>query len=110
MLDPVAVGAGSVAYDETIRSLLAFKPAVIRGNASELISLAGGAASGKGVETQARSIEAVPHIMRLAQQTGAVVAVSGATDYVTDGGEVVAIGGGDARLTHVTGAAAASVR
>ncbi|MEX3693688.1 hydroxyethylthiazole kinase [Paraburkholderia sp. BR14263] len=104
VLDPVAVGAGSAAYDETIRSLLTYKPAVIRGNASELISLAGGEAPGKGVETQARSIDALPYIQRLAQQTCAVVAVSGETDYVTDGSEVVAIGGGDARLARVTGA------
>jgi hydroxyethylthiazole kinase len=33
-----------------------------------------------------------------------VVAVSGEVDYVTDGAQVVAIGGGDARLTRVTGA------
>lgn len=103
VLDPVAFGAGSTEYDEILRSLLEFKPAVIRGNASELISLSGCAAPGKGVETQASSGDAVQHIRRLAESTGAVVAVSGEVDYVTDGAEVCAIAGGDARLTRVTG-------
>lgn len=104
VFDPVAFGAGSTAYDETLRSLLAFKPSVIRGNASELISLAGGAAPGKGVDTQASSSDALAHIQRLAASTGAIVAVSGEVDYVTDGSEVCAIAGGDVRLTRVTGA------
>lgn len=104
VFDPVAFGAGSAKYDQALQSLLAYQPTVIRGNASELIALAGGAATGKGVETQTHSGDALAHIKRLAQSTGAVVAVSGECDYVTDGVNVCAIAGGDARLTQVTGA------
>ncbi|MDL9948645.1 hydroxyethylthiazole kinase [Gordonia sp. ABSL11-1] len=104
VLDPVANGAGATGYDAFVRSLLDHRPSIIRGNASELIALAGGDALGKGVETTADSADAVPHITDLASRTGAVVAVSGPVDYITDGRRVVAVGGGDARLTQVTGA------
>ncbi|RKP47076.1 hydroxyethylthiazole kinase [Pararobbsia silviterrae] len=103
VLDPVAFGAGSPEYDAAIRSLLPFKPTAIRGNASELIALAGGE-GGKGVETTARSDDALPIVQRLAKTTGAIVAVSGPVDYITDGDHVLATRGGDARLTQVTGA------
>jgi len=104
VLDPVAMGAGATEYDAMVSALLAFKPTVIRGNASELIALAGGGAGGKGVETTARSSDAVEFIKALALKTQAIVAVSGPIDYVTDGQQVVSIGGGDIRLTQVTGA------
>ncbi|WP_213813610.1 hydroxyethylthiazole kinase [Glaciihabitans sp. dw_435] len=104
VLDPVAVGSGAPEYDAVIRSLLEFKPAIIRGNASELIALSGGIAGGKGVETTASSDEALEVVVELARATGAVVAVSGPTDYISDGTTTVAIPGGDVRLTQVTGA------
>ncbi|KVD74266.1 hydroxyethylthiazole kinase [Burkholderia sp. ABCPW 14] len=107
VLDPVAVGAGAPEYDAIVRDLLAFKPTVIRGNASELIALAGGAAAGKGVDTTASSENALAFIGDLARRSGAIVAVSGPTDYVTDGVDTLAIAGGDARLTRVTGAGCA---
>ncbi|MCX4090858.1 hydroxyethylthiazole kinase [Nocardia sp. alder85J] len=104
VLDPVAHGAGAGEYDALVRSLLEHRPAIIRGNASELIALAGGDAAGKGVETTADSGQAVAFIAELARRTGAVVAVSGPVDYVCDGARTVAIPGGDVRLTKVTGA------
>ena len=107
VLDPVAVGAGAPPYDAIIHELLAFHPTVIRGNASELIALAGGGAGGKGVDTTAGSNDAIDFIKALAARTGSIVAVSGAVDYVTDGHDIRAIGGGDVRLTQVTGAGCA---
>lgn len=104
VLDPVAVGAGAPVYDGAVRSLLAFRPTVIRGNASELIALSGAGAGGKGVETTAKSDDAVEAIRALSRETGAIVAVSGLTDYITDGARVIAVAGGDRRLTQVTGA------
>jgi hydroxyethylthiazole kinase len=104
VLDPVAIGAGAGDYDKVIRDLLDHKPTVIRGNASELIALASGGAGGKGVETTASSSDAVDFIKDLAKNTGAIVAVSGPTDYITDGESVIAVGGGDKRLTQLTGA------
>jgi hydroxyethylthiazole kinase len=104
VLDPVAMGAGAPEYDAVITSLLAVGPSIVRGNASELIALAGGAVVGKGVDTTADSGDAVTSIAALARATGAVVAVSGPVDYLTDGSRTVAVPGGDARLALVTGA------
>ena len=49
VLDPVAAGATTFRRD-TAAALLALKPTVIRGNASEILALAGTAARGKGVD------------------------------------------------------------
>ncbi|MFF5081597.1 hydroxyethylthiazole kinase [Actinoplanes sp. NPDC000266] len=107
VLDPVAVGAGAVKYDDFVRSLLEWRPAVVRGNASELLALAGGAATGKGVETTVDSADAVGAVSEFARETGTVVAISGPVDYISDGTRTVRVPGGDVRLTKVTGAGCA---
>ena len=104
VLDPVAVGAGAAEYDAVVKSLLEFKPAAIRGNASELIALAGGYGGGQGVETTMTSDQAVPFLEKVAAEIGTIAAVSGATDYITDGKTTYSVSGGDIRLTQVTGA------
>jgi hydroxyethylthiazole kinase len=102
VLDPVAVGA--LAFRTGIATdLLRHRPAVIRGNASEILALAGAAGGGKGVDSTASSDQAVEAARALATRTGAVVAVSGAIDYVTDGTGLIEIPGGDPIMTRVTG-------
>jgi hydroxyethylthiazole kinase len=103
VLDPVAVGA-LAPRTELARRLLDSGPAVVRGNASEIISLAGVAGfAGRGVDSQARPEDAVQPAQALAAQRSTVVAVSGPIDYVTDGTEVVEIPGGHPLMTRVTG-------
>jgi hydroxyethylthiazole kinase len=103
VLDPVAVGA----LEHRTRfaaELLAHRPTVIRGNASEIASLAGMAgAAGKGVDASVSSAVVVEHAQALARSSGAVVAVSGVIDYVTDGEQVIEVPGGDVLMTRVTG-------
>lgn len=65
VLDPVAVGAGATEYDAFVASLLEHRPTVIRGNASELIALAGGDSTGKGVDTTVSSGDAVDAVEAL---------------------------------------------
>jgi hydroxyethylthiazole kinase len=102
VLDPVAVGV--LAFRSGVAaSLLRHRPAVIRGNASEILALAGAQGGGKGVDSTAESSAAVDAARTLAGRTGAVVAVSGATDYVTDGAAMVEIAGGHAIMTRVVG-------
>jgi hydroxyethylthiazole kinase len=103
VLDPVAVGA---LEHRTLlaRELLDHRPAVIRGNASEIASLAGATgAAGRGVDSNMDSGAAVGAAMELARASGAVVAVSGAVDYVTDGRQVLEVSGGNILMTRVTG-------
>ena len=95
VLDPVGCGATRIRTDLAVE-LSRAGPAIIRGNASEILSLAGAAgAGGKGVDSTASSDSALDAAKALARDTGAVVAITGATDYVTDGRIVVAITGGD---------------
>ena len=102
VLDPVGVGA--LPWRRRFaRGLLAYRPGVIRGNGSEILSLAGSADGGKGVDSTASSADALTAAASLATTTGAVVALSGATDFITDGSEVVEVPGGNVMLTRVTG-------
>lgn len=103
VLDPVAVGA--LAHRTAFAAgLLDHAPTVIRGNASEIASLAGMAgAAGRGVDSSVASEAVIEPAKALAGKSGAVVAVSGAVDYVTDGQTVVEVPGGDILMTRVTG-------
>ncbi|WP_308719879.1 hydroxyethylthiazole kinase [Komagataeibacter xylinus] len=108
VLDPVAMGAGVAEYDDIIRRLAACRPAVIRGNASEIMALAGGAATARGVETTASITQAVPLGVALARRSGAIVAISGPEDHVlSPDGQQIIIPGGHRWLTAVTGAGCA---
>ena len=102
ILDPVAAGATGFRRETTAR-LAQLKPAVIRGNASEIMALAGLAAAGKGVDSADSSAAATDAARRLAQETGAVVAVTGAVDYVIDGAVMIGLANGDPMLARVTG-------
>lgn len=103
VLDPVAVGLLSF-RTSVCRELLLTPPAMIRGNASEIIALAGvQGALCRGVESTAESADAVTAAQALAQRTGAAVLVTGETDYATDGLTTIACHNGDEIMTRVTG-------
>lgn len=105
LLDPVAAGATRLRSDAAL-ALLRLKPAVVRGNPGEIMALAGlaGAASAadaeasRGVDSLAGSEAAVAAAVALARQAGTVVALTGETDYVTDGTRLIAITGGHALM------------
>ncbi|MCM0622470.1 hydroxyethylthiazole kinase [Nocardioides bruguierae] len=103
VLDPVAVGAGAPAYDEVMAAVLAAGPSIVRGNASEVVALAGGDGGGSGVDSTMDSSDVVDLVADLARRLGTVVAVSGATDYISDGTRTVAVPGGSAYMPQVTG-------
>lgn len=58
-LDPVAVGALTL-RTEFCRELLALQPAAVRGNASEIMALAGMSGGGRGVDTTDTAAAALP--------------------------------------------------
>ena len=101
-LDPVAVGA--LAYRTRFcQQILTLKPAAIRGNASEILALAGMSAGGRGVDTTDTAASALPAAQALARQTNASVVVTGEVDYVTDGLRTQTLTGGDPMMTRVVG-------
>lgn len=101
VLDPVAHFATGYRR-ETVAELVNLKPAIIRGNASEIIALAGGASAGQGVDSGDTVASAESAAREIAGRTGATVAVTGATDFVTDGARAVRIEGGSALMPRVT--------
>lgn len=101
VLDPVGVGATQFRQD-TCAQLLALRPTVIRGNASEILALAGLGAKGRGADS-ADPVSAAHDAARdLAQRTGSVVAVSGPVDFVTDGPQAFHVRNGHALMPRVT--------
>lgn len=101
VLDPVA--AGALAWRTGIaRTLLDERPTVLRGNASEIMALTGGA-GGKGVDSVDTPEAALDAAIELAGRHGTVVAISGPVDHLTDGTRVVRVANGHPLLTRVTG-------
>jgi hydroxyethylthiazole kinase len=97
VLDPV--GCGATPYrTQTSAALAALAPTIIRANAGEVLSLFGATGAVKGVDSSARSQDTLAAIVALARQSGAVVAVTGDVDYVTDGARVLAVESGDAMM------------
>jgi hydroxyethylthiazole kinase len=110
VLDPVAIGIGSMRTD-LLRQFKAYKPSVIRGNASEILALAGlwGLDGGtdrsnvRGVDSTDQVIAAKAAAVALARWTGGAVAVSGKMDLVTDGSVAVLSHGGSHFMKRITG-------
>jgi hydroxyethylthiazole kinase len=103
VLDPV--GAGATAYrNEVLEQLTTLRPAVIRGNASEIMALAKhGQAQTKGVDSTAQSMQAIDAATFLHQQFGAVICISGETDIIIGSQQQVRLSNGHVMMTRVTG-------
>ena len=111
VLDPVGIGLGALRR-KILRGFQAYRPGVIRGNASEIIALANlwGLASGRARDG-VRGVDATDSVdaaraaaIALALETGGAVAVSGPVDLVTDGHQVIRVRGGSRFLPLITGA------
>jgi len=102
VLDPVGVGATPY-RTRVARDLAGRRPTVVRGNASEILVLAGDRATRtRGVDSTRASDEARDAARALARELGCAVAVTGAVDYVTDGACALAVANGHAMMTRIT--------
>jgi hydroxyethylthiazole kinase len=109
VLDPVGAGATRYRNDAVAALLAVGSPAVIRGNASEVMSVSGVTAQTKGVDSAAAVSDAIDAARNLAARLGAVVCVSGATDHVIDHeGRHARLSNGDSWMTKVTGTGCAA--
>lgn len=102
VLDPV--GAGGLPWrTQVARDLVGLAPpTVIRGNASEILGLAG-AGGGRGVDSTDAAEDALTAARDLGTELGTVVAVSGRTDHLTDGQALLRLSHGHPWMTRVTG-------
>jgi hydroxyethylthiazole kinase len=103
VLDPV--GAGATSYrTRTARDLIkAVPPAIIRGNASEIMALLDSNTKTKGVDSSASSDAAVEIGQALHAECGAAVCISGETDYTIGRMGVIRGRNGHIMMTRVTG-------
>jgi len=103
ILDPV--GAGATPYrTQTVRELVgAGRPTIIRGNASEILALAGDRRTTRGVDSTAASDEALSAAQYLSEKHQCAVSISGAVDYTVEGRRVVKTANGHPMMTRVTG-------
>ena len=101
VLDPVAHFISDYRRGAA-QTLLALNPTIVRGNASEILALAGQAASGKGADSQDSVTAAHGAAKALAAQFGTVVAITGPTDYLTDGIREAQVAGGSSLMPKVT--------
>jgi hydroxyethylthiazole kinase len=103
VLDPV--GAGATSYrTRTARELVkSVPPDIIRGNASEIMALLDGGTKTKGVDSSASSDAALEIGRALHAESGAVVCISGETDYTIGRVGVIRGSNGHVMMTRVTG-------
>ena len=101
VLDPV--GAGATSYrTRTSEALAARRPSVIRGNASEILALAVGTAGTGGVDATHASEDAEESARVLAARRGTVIAMTGSTDFITNGVRTIAVTNGHPMMARVT--------
>jgi hydroxyethylthiazole kinase len=104
ILDPV--GAGATAYRTgSVRHILdQTRIAVIRGNASEVLSLTDSDIKTRGVESSLLlSDDMIDAAGAIARQHDTIVAISGAEDLITDGDRALRVANGVPLMTRVTG-------
>lgn len=102
VLDPVGAGATPLRTSFSWKIIDECHPDVIRGNGSEIMALLNADVRSKGVDSSASSDDALESAKTLAIRTGAVVVISGKTDYITDGTRVETIQNGHPMMTAVT--------
>lgn len=101
ILDPVGAGA-SVLRSQTARDLMVYAD-IIRGNASEIMSLAGDSRQTRGVDATQSVNHAKDAALFLADLTHAAVVVSGALDFIVRGKQQASLNYGSHLMPLVTG-------
>lgn len=110
VLDPVGAGASKLRTETAMQLLEEVKFAVIRGNISEIKTLALGSGTTKGVDadiadrvTEENLDDVVAFAKSFAEKTGAVIAITGAIDIVADDKKAYCIRNGHPMMASVTG-------
>ena len=110
VLDPVGAGASGLRTQTAMQLLEEVKFTVIRGNISEIKTLASGSGTTKGVDadvadkvTEENLDEVVAFAKVFAKKTGAVIAITGAIDIVADSTKAYCIRNGHSMMSSITG-------
>ena len=110
LLDPVGAGASRLRTETAMKLLNEIKFDVIRGNISEIKTLAFGSGSTKGVDadvadavTEDTLDQAVDFVKKFAGKLGCIIAVTGAIDLVADADTCYVIRNGRPEMGKITG-------
>ena len=104
VLDPVGAGATPYRNQSIEQLLLSALPTVIRGNGSEIMSVAGVSVQTRGVDSSASANNSLNAAKSLVRRTQGVVCVSGQIDHVLDAqGRWVRLSNGHEWMTRITG-------
>lgn len=103
VLDPVGCGASKLRTETSRNIAQQANKLIIRGNASEIIALAGEKGQSKGVDSLDSSDVAVGAGKYLAETYQCSVVISGATDYVITSNSLIKLQNGHEMMPHITG-------
>ncbi len=110
LLDPVGAGASKLRTDTAVKLMDEIKFTVIRGNISEIKTLALGSGTTKGVDADVADAvtdetldSAVKFVKDFAKKSGSIVAITGAIDLVADGDRCFVIRNGRPEMGKITG-------
>ncbi len=110
LLDPVGAGASALRTNTAVKLMDEVKFDVIRGNISEIKTLALGSGTTKGVDadvadavTEESLDSAVAFVKELAAKTGSIIAITGAIDLIADNERCFVIRNGRPEMGKITG-------
>lgn len=103
ILDPVGAGATALRTNAAKRILAETRVSLVRGNASEILALAGAQSNTRGVDAVDSVDQATDQAIRMARELGIPVAITGPQDLITDGSRVVRVSNGHSLMGAVTG-------
>jgi hydroxyethylthiazole kinase len=103
VLDPVGSGATRLRTESSKRLTRELSVQVVRGNASEVLSLAKEGARTKGVDSVHSVEEAQDAAIALAGELKTTLAITGRVDLITDGKRICRVHNGHEMMGRVTG-------
>ena len=110
VMDPVGAGASKLRTDVARQLMTELKIDVIRGNMSEIKTLALGSGSTKGVDVDVADAitkdtleEAIIFVKKFAKKAGSIIAITGEIDLVSDGERCFVIRNGRTEMGRITG-------
>jgi hydroxyethylthiazole kinase len=103
VLDPVGSGATPLRTNSARKIITQTKIMVIRGNASEILSLRDENSKTKGVDSIHSVDEAAEAARNLADELHTTLAITGPVDLITDGTRVLRVSNGHPLMGYVTG-------
>jgi hydroxyethylthiazole kinase len=103
VLDPVGSGATKLRTTSAKKLIDELEITVVRGNASEVLSLARMDSVTKGVDSIHSVDEAADAAIRLSNELGTTIAITGEVDLVTHDGRICMVHNGHPLMGYITG-------